>query len=95
MTAIGDTVMLSAVVADLAAALPDAELVLFVGRDNSGVASIIDGVTEVVVLPTTRPGAVVREIRRYRLDVMLDFGPWSRLEAVYAALSGARFSAGF
>jgi heptosyltransferase I len=95
MTAIGDTVLLSAVVADLAAALPDAELVLFVGRDNSGVASIIDGVTEVVVLPTTRPAAVVRDIRRYRLDVMLDFGPWSRLEAVYTALSGARFSAGF
>lgn len=95
MTAIGDTVLLSAVVADLAAAFPDAQLVMFVGRENAGVASLIDGVSEVVLLPTTRPAAVVREIRRHRLDVMLDFGPWSRLEAAYAALSRARFSAGF
>jgi heptosyltransferase III len=95
MTAIGDTVLLSAVVADLVAALPDADLVMFVGRENAGVASTIDGLTEVVVLPTTRPMAVVTEVRRHSLDVMLDCGPWSRLEAVYAALSGARFSAGF
>jgi ADP-heptose:LPS heptosyltransferase len=95
LAAIGDTVLMSAAVADLAAALPKAELVLFVGRDNVGVADVIEGVAEVVVLEASRPVKAVRELRRRNLDVLLDFGSWTRLEALFSAVSGARFTVGF
>jgi ADP-heptose:LPS heptosyltransferase len=95
MAAIGDTVLLSAAVVDLAAAFPEVELVLFVGGDNAGAAALIEGLGEVVVLEASRPVRSVRELRRHHLDVLLDFGSWTRLEALYSALSGARFTVGF
>jgi heptosyltransferase III len=92
--AIGDTVLLSAVVRDLAAARLDAEVVLFVGPVNAAVAELIEGVPR-LVLPLTSPARAIRLLRRQRLDVLLDFGAWPRINAIYAALSGARFTAGF
>jgi heptosyltransferase III len=94
LTAIGDTVLLGAVLGDVATALQDAEIVLFVGSENASVARLLSGPSEVVELPATDPLAVLRELRRRQLDVVVDCGPWSRMEAGYAALSGA-FSIGF
>ena len=95
MSAIGDTVLLSAIVADLAATFPGAEIVLFTGADNAGVAALIDGPSETVVLSPSRPLHSVKELRRRHLDVLFDFGPWTRLEAIYSALSGSSFTLGF
>jgi heptosyltransferase III len=94
LTAIGDTVLLGAVLEDVAAALQDAEILLFVGTENASIARLLTGPSEVVVLPVTKPWALVAELRRRRLDVVVDCGPWSRMEAGYAALCGA-FSVGF
>jgi len=92
--AIGDTVLLSAVLRDLAAARPDAEITLFVGPVNAPVAELIEGIPA-VLLPLTRPARSIRLLRDHQLDVVLDFGAWPRVNAIYAALSGARFTAGF
>jgi ADP-heptose:LPS heptosyltransferase len=93
--AIGDLVILSAVIADLRAALPRARLVLFVSDTNSGVAGLVPDVDEMVTLPVTRPLAALRSVRQHRLDLMLDFGPWPRIDALLASLSRARFVVGF
>jgi heptosyltransferase III len=93
-TTIGDTVLLSAVVRDLAAAFPNAEIVLFAGPSNVAVARLIEGVS-VREIRLTEPRSVIRAVRRERLDVILDFDQWPRIEAVYCLLSGARFRAGF
>lgn len=95
MTAIGDTVLLAGIVADLRDAFPQAAIVMFCGRDNAGVAALIPGLTEVVVVPATQPVRVVRELRAHHCDILLDCGNWSRLEAVYTAAAGAAFSVGF
>ena len=92
--AIGDTTLLSAVVRDIAAT-PSVELVLFVGRDNAGVAELIEGPRSVVTLPVTRPWAGARLLRRHQLDLLIDCGAWPRVDAVLTALSGARTTAGF
>ena len=92
--AIGDTILLSAVVADLRRALPDVEIVLFVGPANAAAAELVDGV-KVVTLPLTRPDRAVRAVRAEAVDVMLDFGAWPRLNAVLAATSRARYTVGF
>ena len=94
LTPIGDTVLLAGVVTDIAAAFPGAEIVFFAGPENAAIVRLFRGPSEVVVVPGTRPAAVVQELRRRHFDVVVDFGPWSRLEAGYAAWSGA-FSVGF
>lgn len=93
--AIGDTVLLAGIVQDLAAALPDSEIVFFSGLDNASTAELIDGVSQVVSVPISRPWLTVRRLRAERVDVLLDFGAWPRVEALETALSGAAFTVGF
>lgn len=95
LTAIGDTVLLAGVVRDVAAAFPDAELVMFTGPINAAAARLLEGPRELVTVRTTSPPALARELRRHRLDLLVDFGPWSRLEAAATAHSGASFTVGF
>lgn len=94
-SAIGDTVLLSAVVSDLRRARPDAEVVLFCGSDNAGMARLVDGVDVVQEISLTRPWAAIRTLRSNRLDVLIDFAPWPRIDAILCALAGARCSIGF
>jgi heptosyltransferase-3 len=91
---IGDMVLASSVVCDLQAAFPAAEVVVLCGPDNVGLARVIPGV-QAVALQTARPWAVIPVLRRLSLDMLIDLGQWTRLEAIYAALSGARWTAGF
>lgn len=93
--AIGDTVLLSGAVADLRAALPAARLTLFVGPNNLEIARLLDGPDQLVRLPLNRPHRCVSMLRGERLDALLDFGPWPRINAALSALSGAHFTAGF
>src|SRR3954449_1585647 len=92
--AIGDTILLSAVIRDLRRALPATEIVLFAGPANAAVAELIEGV-KVVELPLARPDRAVRAVRAEQADVMLDFGAWPRLNAVLATTSGAKYTVGF
>jgi len=93
-TSIGDTVLLSAVVRDIAAAHPQAQTILFAGEAMAPVLRQLDGVT-VVPIRISSPRSAVRTIRAQRLDAVLDFDPWPRIEPVYCLLSGASFAAGF
>lgn len=93
-TNIGDTVLLSAVLRDLAAARPDCDVVLFAGPRNSAVARLIDGV-RTAPITLSDPRSAIRAIRAERLDVVLDFDSWPRIEALYSLLSGARYTIGF
>ena len=93
-TSIGDTVLLSAVVRDIAAANPQAETILFASEAMAPVLRQLEGVS-VVPIRISSPRSAVRKIRAQRLDAVLDFDPWPRIEPVYCLLSGAAFAAGF
>ena len=95
MPTIGDTVLLSGVLKDLREAYPDAELVFFADAHNADSARLLPAVDRVVVLDLLRPWYSVSRLREFRADVVLDFGGWTRSTALLAALSGARFTAGF
>src|SRR5205085_7589635 len=73
---------------------PDATVVLIAGSDNAEVARLVEGV-EVATVPIGEPLETVRRLRRLELDVLLDFGQWTRVEALCSFFSGARYTIGF
>lgn len=91
---IGDMVLVSAVASDIMKAFPDAELVIFAGEDNLEVAQMVDG-ARAEAISMADPLGAVRLLRQERLDVLVDFGQWSRIEALCAGLSGACYIVGF
>jgi ADP-heptose:LPS heptosyltransferase len=93
-TSIGDTVVLSPVVRDIAAAFPDATTTLFTSTTNLPLVRGVEGV-DAAPIRIASPRGAVRTIRAARLDVILDFDSWPRVEPIYCMLSGARFAAGF
>lgn len=93
-TSIGDTVVLSAVVRDIAAAFPEARTTLFTSTTNLPLVRALEGVTAAPIRIAS-PRDAVRTIRAERLDAILDFDSWPRIEPIYGLLSGARFAAGF
>lgn len=91
--AIGDTVLLSGAVRDLRRAFPAATITLAVGGSNAQVARLVPEADAVVRVALGPSG--VRMLRRLRPDLLIDFGSWPRIDALMAALSGARCVAGF
>jgi len=93
--AIGDTVLMSAVVADLRERYCESAITLLVGPSNYQAACLIDGADSVKRLPVLNPLASLREIRKHPFDLLLDFGPWSRLNALLTLCSRSSFTVGF
>lgn len=93
--AVGDTILMSGPVADLRARHRHAKITFLSGPSNYEIACMVNHVDEVIRLPVFNPLASLRLLRAQGFDVLLDFGPWCRLNAVLATLSGARFVVGF
>jgi heptosyltransferase I len=90
----GDTVILSPVLRDIASAFPEAELLLFSGGANASLTPLFPFLSPVPI-ELGNPRKAIATIRSQHVDVLLDFDSWPRVEAVYGVFSGARFSAGF
>ena len=93
--AVGDTILMSGPVADLRAQHRHAKITFLSGPSNYDIACMVNHVDEVIRLPVFNPLASLRLLRAQGFDVLLDFGPWCRLNAMLAILSGARFVVGF
>jgi ADP-heptose:LPS heptosyltransferase len=91
---IGDMTLLAAVAEDALAAFPETEFVIVAGPENAPLAEMIPR-SRVLTLPTVEPWKVVPLLRAQRFDALVDFGQWTRVEAVYTGLSRARWTAGF
>lgn len=91
---IGDTILLAGLVPDLRAAFPGARLVFFAGPSNCAAAAML-GVDEVVGVPITNPVRAIPALRSRSVDVLLDFGQWPRINAVYSWFASSRFTVGF
>jgi heptosyltransferase I len=93
--AVGDTILLSGPVADLRAAYRNAEIIFLAGPSNYEAARLVDHVDRVIKLPVFNPLASVKAVREQRVDMLLDFGPWSRLNALLTIFSRSQFTVGF
>lgn len=94
-SAIGDTVLVSAVLRDLKVRFPQAKIILFTGGSNFQAAQIFAGVDQVVRLPMSNPLAALRILRQFPLDIMFDFDSWPRINAVLSFFSRAQLRLGF
>ena len=95
LAGIGDTVLISAAVADLKDAFPKAFLTFFSGSTNLEFVKMMDGLDQIVEVPVRNVEAGLKAIRSVPVDVMIDFGPWPRLEALFTLFSKSSYTIGF
>ena len=81
--------------ADLRAAYPQAKVIFFAGSDNADAANLLEGLDARVTLSLVNLFGSIQLLRQHHLDILFDFGPWPRINAVLSALAGARFTVGF
>ena len=96
--AIGDTVLLSAVIRDIKERLPNAQVTLFTCSSNYEIAKIMAEIfsnVSVVKLPIKNLFKAIFILKQYKFDVWLDFGPWPRINALFSYFSNAKFKIGF
>jgi len=93
--AIGDTVLLSAVIRDLRTHWPDAQLHLYCGPSNQAFAALLTDLDRVEPLALHAPQRLIAQLRAEPYDLVLDFGSWARINAVAAALIRAPYTVGF
>ncbi|SNR60746.1 glycosyltransferase family 9 protein [Desulfurobacterium atlanticum] len=96
--AIGDTVLLSAIIRGINESMPQAKITLFTGSSNYEIAKIIAEAffnVNVIKLPIKNPFNAISIIKQYEFDAWLDFGPWPRLNALFSYFANAKFKVGF
>src|SRR5437016_1159716 len=93
---IGDNVLMSAVIADLASTYPKAELVAFTANNNYHLVQLIPGFSEIIKLPISNPYNSIQIIRKTgEFDLVFDFGAWPRISAIYSFFIKGKYKIGF
>lgn len=95
LAGIGDLIVLSGVIQDIHKHYPEAQIVLFCGKESGAIAPYIPGLAAIEYISVTRFFAAVNLFRKYSLDLLLDFEQWSHIDVLLTKFSGARFTAGF
>ncbi|OQX28701.1 MAG: hypothetical protein B0D92_07550 [Spirochaeta sp. LUC14_002_19_P3] len=95
IAAIGDTILLSAVLRDLQSALGEVKLTVFCSRGNSAAVQLSTEKISQIIIPVKNPLKAVRLIRQSRFDVFIDFGQWPRLNSLLSFASRSRCHIGF
>ena len=95
LTGIGDFVLLSGLLQDIRQKYPRAKILLFCGADNACLSSMIPSVDEVIPLSVKKPFRSIRRLRKSELSCFIDFGQWSRIEALFSFFSKSQYRIGF
>jgi heptosyltransferase III len=93
--AIGDALLASSIISELRTAFPGSKITVFATPANLATFDLITGYDDLVVVPITNPLAAIRVVSSYPVDILIDTSQWSRIGALVAALSGARWTIGF
>jgi len=84
--ALGDLLLISAVVRGLQAAFPEASIFIIGSSSNKGLAPFL-GVAQFELLSIKRFDKALSKLRSLNLDVLLDSSQWARLPAILSLLS--------
>ena len=94
--AIGDTVILSAMVDEVKRQYPKSHITVICSNNNVAMVKLIRNVDRVFVFMMKRPFRSFAELRRLgHFDLLLDFGPWPRINGVISWNVHADYKVGF
>ncbi|MBU2867478.1 glycosyltransferase family 9 protein [Pacificibacter marinus] len=91
--ALGDLLLLSAIIPDLQVAYPEAEILILGSGTNKSIAPMLPA-SNFIELPVKRPDQALRILRGLNLDIIIDSTQWAKLPALLCAGSRA-FTVGF
>lgn len=96
VAAIGDTILSSAIIRELRACYPQCRITLVCSQSNAAMAELLRGVDRVQVFNMHRPAASLLQLKEIpHADILLDFAPWARINAVISWKTDASYKIGF
>lgn len=93
--AIGDLLLVSALVNGIRKCAPCARLELTASCANASALPLLPDLDDTFSLSITRPLAFLAHLRSRKYDVLIDTGQWARITALLCAGSGAGITVGF
>lgn len=96
---IGDTIILSGAIKDIRKTYPNGKIYLFCGANNYEISTLIHEVDTVVELNLKNIFETLKTInivRKYPcFDVLIDFGPWPRVNSLISYFINSEYKIGF
>lgn len=93
--AIGDTVLLTAIIKDLKKNYPEAKIHFYCGTSNYGFAKLICDCEKVIKLPLKNFPKLYQILKSERYNLLLDFGAWPKINSVCSFIIDADYKIGF
>ena len=94
-TAIGDVILASSLIDRLNKKFPNAKILLFCGDSNAQVISLLGAPVLGVVCNFKNPLSAIKNIRKHKVDLLIDLVSWSRVTALIAYFSKSSYTIGF
>ncbi|MGL4982637.1 MAG: glycosyltransferase family 9 protein [Treponemataceae bacterium] len=94
--AIGDTILLSAILQDIKDTLPEAKITFICSKGNKGIVEHLQTIDDFYSFNFKNPLASINHIRKIQqCDLVLDFTPWAKIGAIISFFIHARYKVGF
>jgi heptosyltransferase-3 len=93
---IGDTLLVSGVIRELRDFFPEAHITMICARGNALISDMIRELDEKLVFDMSKPFKCFRKLRKIeKCDLLLDFGPWPRINSLISFALRADYKIGF
>jgi heptosyltransferase I len=94
--AIGDTIILSAIVNELKSSFPKSEITLICSKANNLVAQFLPGLDHIIIFDVTKPFQSLKAVLQLgAYDILFDFASWAKLNSLISYFIAAKFKVGF
>ena len=94
--AVGDTIILSAMVAEIKRAVPQADITVICSKNNAAMVRTLPDIYKIEVFAMKSPCQSLKRIKALgHYDLVLDFGPWPRINGLIAWQLSADYKVGF
>ena len=94
--AVGDTIILSAMIEELKQAYPKAEITVICSKNNAAMVKTLAQIDHIEIFAMKHPWQSLKRIKSLgHYDLVLDFGPWPRINGVIAWKLNADYKVGF